>query len=51
MLKFTGVQWGSTVEFLPGANYFSAVEKSAFIDILSEAAVHILRCLVQCTGK
>jgi len=35
VLKFAGVCWGATALF---TSYLSVVEKSAFADILSEAA-------------
>jgi len=48
------VYWGTvglncSVDFFPGAKYLSAVEKSAFTDILSEAACSH-SCLVQASS-
>ena len=37
VLKFARVRWG-TIGFLPNAKHLSAIEKSAFTDILGEAA-------------
>jgi len=40
VLKFARAHWGSvcSIDFLPHAKHLSGVEKSAFADILGEAA-------------
>ena len=38
MLKFVGARWGETALLASHSMHLSALEKSAFADILSEAA-------------